>query len=120
MLLFQLAMVNFKTLHVDYILVVYLIEFKFTYQSSLPTLYAANQSINGCMIQREIYFAIIRQSADSCRLLIMPVLIFPYYVVYIYLNFFFSSFISKGIFPKIWGHPTHSIGSTHTTVFPFR
>ena len=22
-------------------------------------------------------------------------------------------FISKGVFPKIWGHPTHSIGSTH-------
>ena len=28
--------------------------------------------------------------------------------------FFFSS---KGVFPKIWGHPTHSIGSTHTTLF---
>ena len=29
-------------------------------------------------------------------------------------RFFFSS---KGVFPKIWGHPTHSIGSTHTTLF---
>ena len=29
-------------------------------------------------------------------------------------NFFFSS---KGVFPKIWGHPTHIIGSTHTTLF---
>ena len=26
--------------------------------------------------------------------------------------FFFSS---KSVLPKIWGHPTHSIGSTHTT-----
>ena len=31
---------------------------------------------------------------------------------------FFSAV--RGFFPKIWGHPTHSIGSTHTTLFPFR
>ena len=39
------------------------------------------------------------------------------------LCFFYNQsffFISKGVFPKIWGHPTHSIGSTHTTLFPFR
>ena len=31
-----------------------------------------------------------------------------------YSYFFFSS---KGVFPKIWDHPTHSLGSTHTTLF---
>ena len=35
------------------------------------------------------------------------------------IRFFFFS--SKGVFPKIWGHPTHSIGSTYTTLlFSFR
>ena len=41
--------------------------------------------------------------------------IYYIYIHYIYdINIFFFS--SKGVFPKIWGHPAHSIGSTHTTL----